>query len=292
MKKLRIALACILGLVVLLLAASPWLPGALLAPGYEHVVCTEDYPQLYAAQMQDVFGDYRLGPRMEGHINGEACSCGYSHDEIDYYWWEITYRDSTGAEMRCVLNNHESFYAQQYEWMEQQIEVHFFDEYIRPGVTDMREQGSYCFCRVGNIINGTSGSEQMQNMDTAAAWRRTQVSNETIVPLHALEYDRVFLDYPVILSIHVWLDDARLPAGEWQANFDAKRLQMEDAIGAIQTDTGGNVHMSVSLYSDSEAVPHPGKKLNWHYLAGEAVSPCTATDLQHLAFDWYRGRFW
>lgn len=292
MKRLRIAAACILGLVVLALAASPWLLAAVMTPRIRHISSTEDYPQLYAAQMKEIFGDYSIGPRMDGHIDGQACGCGYSHDEVDYYFWEITYLDSTGAEMHCVMNNYENFYDQQLEWMEQQIETHFFEGFIRPGFPDMQERGSYCYCSVGDIVHSSSGEAQWRNMDAASDWRQTFIADETIVPLHALEYDRVFLDYPVIISVNLILDDAQLAAGEWPAAFADAGRRMEQVNAEIIADTGGNVHMTSTLRSNCEAAPHAERYLYRYYLGGEALSHEDGADFDHQVFALYEGRFW
>ena len=49
----------------------------------QHLVYTDDYPILLADELATILGDYSVGERVERHVDGKACSCGYHQDTID-----------------------------------------------------------------------------------------------------------------------------------------------------------------------------------------------------------------
>ena len=69
---------------------------------------TDDYPVIYADELEEIFGTYSLGPLREEHMESED-----GHLVRDSYEWQITYHDACGRKIECSLNNYETLPAQQ-----------------------------------------------------------------------------------------------------------------------------------------------------------------------------------
>lgn len=255
-----------------------------------HIICTEDYPAVYAAELKEIFGEYSVGARRDMHIEGEVCSCGYHQDTIDYSSWEISYMDACGGSYICELNNREDFYAQQFEWMEAQVFSHYYNTYALrffPSAADDAYKG---YCRIGDIRHSWSSDEDLRQMETAEAYLQSLIDGKTIVPLGKLDYASLFSDYPAVLYVHVALDDENIAAEQWQANFDEQLARMHEMADSIICDTGSSANLILNLYSRADAAPEGSRERFIHYVNGAPLEE--RGDFNSKVFAAYEGKFW
>ena len=278
----------ILSMLVLFLLLS----GCKSKPELKALVCTDDTPGIYAEQLSAIFGDYTLGERQDRHEEGESCSCGVEHDTVDYYSWEIAYTDAEGQAMTAELNNHLNFYEQEFKWMTNQVSAHFYDKYVRLYCSELQEN-SHCDCWVGSIMLGfKTKTVQEAHYDTSIAYRQKLIEEETVVPLSALDYRRLCVDYPAILGIDLWLDDAELSAEAWPTHMEAKRQQVADMIQAILSDMDGAINLQVELYSPNEAIPMDYRRQRRYFLNGQEQLVQSHLDFDDAVYESYVGKFW
>lgn len=260
----------------------------------QHLVYTDDYPVLLADELATIFGDYSVGERVEKHVDGEVCSCGYHQDTIDFYEWEITYTDACGQEMVCVLNNRQTLYSQQYQWLEDQIEAHFFSKYISPRFHDiLNERGSYCYCFIGRICNGYRGGdeEQYSHVQTCSAYRDQIEKQEQLVPLAALSYPELFALVPIRVSVRVLLSDCTATEDEWARSYPAAVAELEKMASSMAEEIGSDLNLSASVYSDVQTFQPDERVATIQYLRGE-YTQINGLDFDHAVFLSYVGKFW
>ena len=262
----------------------------------KNLVYTDDYPTQYADELTQIFGDYSLSERMEKHVEGEDCSCGYHQDTLDYYAWDVTYTDACGQTMHCTLNNYESLPLQMYRWIENQIETHFYSNYVLSGFSEvMMETGSYCFGTIGRICTGyrVGNDEEYTHMQTCTAYRNELDKNGPLVALANLSYRELFDLFPISLSIHVRLDDASVDSSILRSNYLFAVEQMHAEAETMIEEIGENLNLSFDLYC---AVPvfsgdERSSKTTCLYLRGQQVE-ISAWDFDHAIFRSYEGKFW
>ena len=272
---------------------------ALLLPdGYghtiKHLVYTEDYPTLFADELAMILGDYSVGERVERHVDGEDCSCGYHQDTIDFCEWQITYTDACGQEMVCVLNNRESLYSQQYRWLEDQIGTHFFTNCVLPHFHNvMQERRSYCYCSIGTVCNAYSGGdlEEYSHVRTCAAYRVQIENREQFVPLYSLSYPELFDLFPITLSVNIWLSDRSASEDDWTQSYSAAVIELEKMASSMADEVGSNLNLSASVYSDVQTFRPDRRSTTIHYLRGEQTE-MDGFDFDHAVFLSYVGKFW
>ncbi len=260
----------------------------------QHLVYTDDYPILLANELATILGDYSVGERVERHVDGEVCSCGYHQDTIDFYEWQITYTDACGQEMVCVLNNRQSLYYQQLQWLEDQIETHFFTNYVTPCFHDiMQESGSYCFCFIGRICFSYTGGneEEYSHVETCTAYRDSIERLEELIPLASSSYPELFDMFPISLSVNIRLADRMMPEDEWNQNYAAAVAKLGEMALSMADDIGSNLNLDASVYSDVQTFNPGSRKTTIHYLRGE-YTEITGFDFGHAVFLSYVGKFW
>ncbi len=254
---------------------------------------TEDYSQMYANELEQIFGDYILGKREEIHIEGEECDCGYHEDTVDYYEWNITYTDSCGQTIECRLNNCESIYHQQYEWLEDQVETHFYDNYMMKYFGELmnNEAGSYCFCFLGDFCNGYSDEVERSHVETGEKYRESLENSSQLIPLSELSYVHIFDSYPIELCINVRLNDRSIEENEWSENYSNAVKILEDMTSQIAEDIGNNLNLDASVYSDVDTFEPEIRDTDSNYLRGEKTE-CGGFDFDHVIFKSYEGVYW
>lgn len=260
----------------------------------QNLVYTDDYPVVFAEELETIFGDFTIGERTERHIDGEVCSCGYHQDTIDFYEWQITYTDACGQEMVCVLNNRQSLYYQQLQWLEDQIETHFFTNYVSPCFHDiMQESGSYCFCFIGRICFSYTGGneEEYSHVETCTAYRDSIERLEELIPLASSSYPELFDMFPISSSVNIRLADRMMPEDEWNQNYAAAVAKLGEMALSMADDIGSNLNLDASVYSNVQTFNPDSRKTTIHYLRGE-YTEITGFDFDHAVFLSYVGKFW
>jgi hypothetical protein len=249
---------------------------------------------VFAEELETIFGDFTIGERTERHIDGEVCSCGYHQDTIDFYEWQITYTDACGQEMVCVLNNRQSLYYQQLQWLEDQIETHFFTNYVSPCFHDIiQESGSYCFCFIGRICFSYTGGneEEYSHVEICTAYRDSIERHEELIPLASSSYPELFDMFPISLSVNIRLADRMMPEDEWNQNYAAAVAKLGEMALSMADDIGSNLNLDASVYSDVQTFDPGSRKTTIHYLRGE-YTEITGFDFGHAVFLSYVGKFW
>lgn len=259
----------------------------------KHLVYTDDYPTVYQEELKEIFGDYTLGERIEQHSEGEDCSCGYHRDTLDWYEWQITYRDACGQTMTCTMNNYQTLYYQQYEWIEDQIGTHFFTGYVERYYDGLLwGRGSYCFCSLGDFVNSYSNKGEESPMEIGKAYRKNLEQSEDRVPLYALSYSDLLDRYPIVLSIFVQLDDETMEERDWEAHFSDAFDRLEAMTAAIAEEIGDGLNLDASVYSRTESVALNRRDKRLYYLRGEQIEGVDPFSLDHKVFESYVGKFW
>lgn len=264
-------------------------------PGHtvSHLVYTDDYPSLYADELKMIFGDHTLSERTEKHIEGEACSCGYHQDEIDYYEWTVTYTDACGQTMQCRLNNYESLPSQLIDWLEDQIETHFYTNYVeRYFEGRLRTDISYCFCFIGRVCSGYryGNEEERMHVETCAAWEENARANGSLISLASLDYAEIFDLYPILLSINVKLDDKDFDSERWASNYDGSVSLLNEMAAWMSDEIGDGLNLNAAVYSEAACLPQ-AKNTVILYLRGQ-LTQTDHYDFEHAIFNSYTGKFW
>lgn len=259
----------------------------------KHLVYTDDYPTVYQEELKEIFGDYTLGERIEQHSEGEDCSCGYHRDTLDWYEWQITYRDACGQTMTCTMNNYQTLYYQQYEWIEDQIGTHFFTGYVERYYDGLLwGRGSYCFCFLGDFVNSYSNKGEESPMEIGKAYRKNLEQSEDRVPLYALRYSDLLDRYPIVLSIFVQLDDETMEERDWEAHFNDAACRLEAMAAEMAEEIGDGLNLDAQVYSRAESV-ELNRRTTWiYYLRGEQIEGVDPFSLDHKVFESYMGKFW
>ena len=256
-----------------------------------HLVYTDDYPSLYADKLKVIFGDHTLSERTEKHIEGEACSCGYHQDEIDYYEWTVTYADACGQTMQCRLNNFESLPSQLIDWLEDQIETHFYTNYVKRYFKGrLMEAGSYCFCSIGHVCLSWSNEEERMHVETCIAWQENARANGSLISLASLDYAEIFDLYPIELSINVKLDDKDFDPDRWASNYDESVPLLNEMAARMSDEIGSGLNLDAVLYSNAVCLPQ-AKRTVIFYLRGQ-LTQTDDIEFEHAVFNSYRGIFW
>ena len=259
----------------------------------KHLVYTDDYPTVYQEELKEIFGDYTLGERIEQHSEGEDCSCGYHRDTLDWYEWQITYRDACGQTMTCTMNNYQTLYYQQYEWIEDQIRTHFFTGYVERYYDGLLwGRGSYCFCSLGDFVNSYSNKGEESPMEIGKAYRKNLEQSEDRVPLYALRYSDLLDRYPIVLSIFVQLDDETMEERDWEAHFNDAACRLEAMAAEMAEEIGDGLNLKAQVYSRAESVELNRRKTWIYYLRGEQTKDVDPFSLDHMVFESYMGKFW
>ena len=257
-----------------------------------HRVFTDDYPSLYSDELKAIFGDHMLSERTEKHIKGEACSCGYHQDEIDYYEWSVTYTDICGQEMQCRLNNYESLPAQLFDWLGAQIETHFYTHYVERYFNGRLRAGSYCFCFIGRVCTVSRGGheEESAHVETCAAWEENARANGPLISLASLDYAKIFELYPIRLAINVKLDDRDFDSNRWASNYDESVSLLNGMAARMSDEIGDGLNLNAAVYSEATCLPQ-AKTTEIFYLRGR-LTQTKYYDFEHAIFDSYTGKFW
>ena len=256
----------------------------------KHLVYTDDYPALYADELDQIFGTYSLGERVEKHIEGEDCSCGYHQDTLDFYEWQITYTDACGQEMHCTINNHESIYYQQYDWLESQIKQHIFDETFFGA---LQPASHYLVIYIGDIVRATSGKEQWNNMETAEAFKKNLLESSDLLALSTMSYSEIFDRYPIIIGGGIRIEHQDVSADVINANMTEAVLLMEDRINRLYSEIGDNLNISMLVYTNTRDPAVAQTDVRSRYIRGVQVDPqMGSSDYDNAVYESYVGKFW
>lgn len=270
---------------------------------------TEDYTELYKEELQIIFGEnYRIGEKETITMEGEDCSCGYHSDTYIYDQWIISYEDQSGQKYTQILNNKNDLENQQIGWLEEQLEQHYKKQFL----VDCFEEGTfqdlsvedngitYCFIFLGNPVNGFKGGEEEAFERARKAgdryWEQllnTLGDKENMIHLWELDYEQIFRDFPVKVSLHLSIDDLEL-SGEEKAEFERavkeKTLQM---IEEIKEESGYTCNLVVSICcSQGKEKLYDGEN-DWYYyiLQGEPFETGNG-NYDWKLFESYEGLFW
>ena len=255
----------------------------------KHLVYTDDYPAQFADELTMIFGDYTLGERTEKHVEGEDCSCGYHHDTLDFYEWQISYTDACGQEMYCTINNHESLYYQQYVWLESQIEEHVFNKAFFDAVHPV---GHYLVIHIGDIVHSTCNDEQWSHMETAEAYRKELLHSNELIPLYDLSYFEIFDRFPIIISGGIRLEHEGVSADRINSNMTQTVRLTEDKINRLCNEIGDNLNINILVYTNTSD-PAVTQDVRLTYMQGTQVdSRMDSCDYENAIFESYVGKFW
>lgn len=275
------------------------------------VYYTEDYTKLYEEELQIIFGeDCRIGEKETITIEGEDCSCGFHSDTYIYDQWEISYKDRSGQEYTQILNNRSGLEYQQLWWLEEQLEQHykqqFLVDYFEEGTfqeLSVEENGStYCFVFMGNPVNGfkSGQKEEYDRAEEAGDRYEEQLLNslkdkETMLHLWELDYEQIFRDFPIKVSLHLSIDDQELTGtkkADWEKAVRERVLRMMQSINQ-ESDYTSNLAVNICCAQGQEKL-YDGES-GWHYylLQGESIEP--GDDFEN--YNWqlfysYEGIFW
>ncbi|MBQ3668620.1 MAG: hypothetical protein II920_05280 [Clostridia bacterium] len=255
----------------------------------KHIVCTDDYPTLYAEELEEMLGDYTVGERSEKHFEGVDCSCGFHEDALDYYEWELSYTDINGMPMSVKLNNHLSLYQQQLDWARDQIKAHY-EAMVVGRFGDAGYMPVYCW--FGDIVHSAGGGgdldEQMRHMDTASAYKKALAESKEPLLLHDMDYATVFWYYPVLLDVNISLSDADMDEAGRAVYRNEALAAFDELILCILEDSGGRVNMSASLNSNADQ----SRLIQVYYVDGELTDFSGNTLFDHAVFEAYAGNTW
>ena len=256
----------------------------------KHLVYTDDYPTKYAEELTQIFGDYTLGERMEKHVEGEDCSCGYHQDTLDFYEWQITYTDACGQEMQCTINNYETIFDQQYAWLGSQIEEHVFDKAFFVMVSPADH---YLVIRIGNIVSATCGDEQWSHMETADAYKERLLQSRELLTLHSLNYAEIFDRFPITISGGIRLEHQNISGESINVKMTETVLLMEDRINYLCLEIGENLNIQMLVYTNTVDPAVVQKQVRCKYIRGLQVDPqMDICDYSNAIYESYIGKFW
>ena len=260
----------------------------------EHLVYTDDYPTVYQEKLKEIFGDYTLGERIEQHSEGEDCSCGYHRDTLDWYEWQIIYRDACGQTMTCTLDNMHSIYRQQTEWMKEQIQSHFWTNDVEPQFDGlMEEQGSYCFCFIGRISSSWYNEETRAYLDIGNAYLENLQNREEPIPLYRLTYREIFDRYPIRLSVWVRLAEDGIEESEWQKRFADAKARFDTMVANMTEEIGSELNLGATVGRDRLDIDQSMRYYRVSLLRGERYTgERTDGDFERAIMDSYKGKFW
>ena len=247
---------------------------------------TEDYAVKYADELKEIFGDHSVGPRREVNTVSESGDWAWHFSE-----WTVVYRDACGREMECTLNNYEALPAQQLRWLADQVEQHFYTDYIVPFFGSLIDQGNrnktYCSCSIGRVCNSMSSShpEWRSQVDTCSAYQDTLKGSEPPIPLYKLGYAEILDRYPVLLTVQITLTDFGYSQPDWKLIAGGKLKRMASA---MSDENGGNLNLDAFItrpsFDDEET-------LRCTYLMGQETE-MDPLDHEHAVFEAYKGKFW
>ena len=247
---------------------------------------TDDYPVIYADELEEIFGSYSLGPLREEHMESED-----GHLVRDSYEWQITYHDACGRKIECSLNNYETLPVQQLRWLRKQIGEYFCTEYVIrffDGLVQQDKHKTYCYCRVGRICRSwsTNSPESRSAYDICCDYEDRLMESEPPIPLYKLSYTDILERYPVTLSIHITLMDSVYGQDSWKQKA-GRLLQLmgsqaaKDFSGLLNLDA----HIVRSSFEDKET-------LSYTCVMGRETETDFFLDYEYAVFEAYKGKFW
>lgn len=264
----------------------------------EHRVYTDDYPTLYQNELKEIFGDYTLGERKEQHVDGEEYCPHWTQDELDYYEWEITYRDACGQTMTRTMNNMHSFSYQQIEWLKDQIEEHFWTNYVVPYFGEWMEQGSigigsYCFCFIGRISASFYNEETYKYLEIGDQYWENLQNSTDLIPMHALSYPEIFDRYPIELCVNVRLSEDGVEEAEWPERFTTAKARLDQMVAKITEEIGSELNLYASVGRNRLDIDQSTRYYTVRILRGEQYIPGSVDgDFERAIMDSYKGKFW
>lgn len=235
----------------------------------KHLVFTEDYPSVYQSELTDIFGDYTISGPENRHYEGQDCTCGYHEDSADFLVWNITYTDYSGENFTCIVNNHENFYIQQIKWFKEKLKNHytaFIDRFIDADNSVV----VYAF-DLGIVVSG-GHPEQKQAFEASKETYKEFIDSKELIPLYKLDYQQIFSDYPVYVSIHSVLTD--------ENTFDASVNYMDSFIDAVLDES--NMNFNIILCSSRE---RDRKEMRHYYING--VNSDNKVDSKTIQYEVY-----
>lgn len=266
----------------------------------EHLVYTDDYPTIYQNELKEIFGDYTIGERKDAHVDGETCGCGWYQDELDYFEWEIAYTDACEQPMTCTMNNMHSLSYQQVEWLKDQIEEHFWTNYVVPYFSEWMEQGSigvgsYCFCFIGSISASWYNEETHGYLEIGEQYLENLQKSTDLIPLHALNYPEIFDRYPIELCINVRLSEDGVEEAEWPERTMTAKKRLDQMVAEITDEIGSELNLEATVGRDRLDIDQSTRYYTVRILRGEQYEP--APNSVHEAFEYaimdsYQGKFW
>ena len=264
----------------------------------EHRVYTDDYPTLYQNELKEIFGDYTIGERKEQHVDGEEYCPHWTQDELDYYEWEITYRDACGQTMTCTMNNMGTLSCQQVEWLKDQIEEHFWTNYVVPHFGEWMEQGSigtgsYCFCFIGRISASFYNEETHKYLEIGDQYWENLRNSTDLIPMHALSYPEIFDRYPIELCINVRLSEDGVEEAEWPERFATAKSMLDKMAAEITEEIGSELNLYASVGRNRLDIDQSTRYYRVRILRGEQYIPGSVDgDFERAIMDSYKGKFW
>lgn len=268
---------------------------------------TEDYTELYKEELQIIFGEnYRIGEKETITEEGEDCSCGYHSDTYIYDQWEITYEDQLGQEYTQTLNNKNTLENQQIGWLEEQLEQHYKKQFLVEHFAEgtlrglSEENGStYCYVFLGNPVKSFKSGENPEDFNRANKagriyWEQLLEAlgnKENMIHLWELDYQQIFRNFPMYVSMSLCIDDEEL-TGDEKAEFEEavreKNLQMMEA---VKEESGYTCNLIVHVGCAGKDKLYDGES-SWHYYFIQGETPEAGRRYEWELFDSYAGVFW
>ena len=250
-----------------------------------HDVYTEDFPTVYQDELKAIFGDYTIGERKETHIEGLEYFIKEQYNRsVDFYEWEITYTDACGQTMTRTMHNRWSFYVQQVEWLKEQIQEHFWTNYVVPNFDGLMDpERGWCFCFIGRISGEWHDEETHTYLKIGEQYLENLKKSTDPIPLYALSYPEIFDRYPIELSISVCLLQDGVEESEWAERCSTAEVLLDQMISEMTEEIGTELNLKASAGNAYMKILR-GERY-------ERPDDCVG-DFDRAIMDSYKGKFW
>lgn len=304
----------VLILALILVAALAALGAGIIRqkPEYDTHYYTDDYPEIYKNQLQIIFGeDYVIGEKETIVIEGEDCDCGYHADGYEYNEWKISYQDQSGQTYEQTLDNKTSLESQQLSWLRSQLAQYYTQKYLidffKEGTFEDLSAGekhgrTYCSITIGSPVGSYTSDqkEEFERIQEAGNRYKEQLlkqlqEEKNMLRLQEVDYENIFICFPVEVSLHLCIDDETLSGVEKEDFEKAVQERVMEMIQAIKQETGDTCNLRIQVNSAHGQCDLYDGSRDWRYfiLQGEQIKLENTFDgLEWEIFYAYEGIYW
>ncbi len=273
----------------------------------------ENYPEIYSEELRIIFGeDCKIGEKETIYVEGEECECGYCAAGYQYDTWTVTYHDRDGVTFTQTIDNSNSLESLQLSWLknhmgryyEKKYLLDYFEEGTFMGLTETgTAKLTHCTVTVG--IGGYSYTmNQKEEFDRIAAGGQkyqeqllTAYQNkDTMLRLSELNYEEVYLQFPMKATFFLSIDDKGLSGEEKAVHEKAVQSRVSEMMQEILKDTEYTCNLQVNVNSANGYEDMYDGARDWRYyiLQGKQIEPDGEPT---IGYSWahayaYEGIFW